>query len=74
MTIGFGFASTLLLLGFVVLVFVLLAATRKESRGKLNSLDLDAENNEMEGGNAVGAEGFGYYLDDDDDMPMHKIG
>lgn len=36
MTIGFGLASTLLLLGIVVLVFVLLAAATKEAGYKLN--------------------------------------
>ena len=36
MTIGFGLASSLLLLGFVVLVFVLFAAAAKDAGYKLN--------------------------------------
>lgn len=77
MTIGFGAASTLLLLGFVVLVFVLLGAAAKDAGYKLN-LGSDEQPKEPEsfGGEWVdyGSKGPGYYHDSDSDWPIHKIG
>lgn len=63
MTIGFGLPSTLLLLGFVVLVFLLLAVAVKDAGYTLNlsNSSVKGKQNKKPIILAEGSEGLGFY-------------
>lgn len=70
MTIGFGLPSTLLLLGFIVLALVLLAAAAKGAGYKLNLKDSSNKGKKNVGPVvAAGHAGIGIY-----DMAPEEVG
>ncbi|MXY64084.1 MAG: hypothetical protein F4206_16935 [Gammaproteobacteria bacterium] len=77
MTIGFGLASTLLLLGFVVLVFVLFAAAAKDAGYKLNLKGSSGKGKKKNVGRVVAAGyvGIGIYdmAPEEGGVVIHKI-